>query len=74
MRIEVQKGALVIPIASTIPGHGLEVTVAGKTVTGVALPQYQRTIDYVARRLQFVQHAGTATVNAARQKARAIPA
>ena len=64
--------ALVIPITSAVRGHGLEVPVTGKAVTGVALVQQQRTIDYVARRVQFVERAGMATVNEALQKARAI--
>jgi len=64
--------ALVAPITSTVRGHGFEVPVTGRKVKGVALLQQQRTIDYRARRIQFVERAGESTLKLALGKARAI--
>lgn len=64
--------ALVVPVTSTVRGHPFEVAVSGRKVSGMALIQQQRTIDYQARRVVFVERASSAVVSEALLKARAI--
>lgn len=64
--------ALVVPVTSTVRGHPFEVTVSGRKVSGMALIQQQRTIDYQARSVVFVERASSAVVSEALLKARAI--
>jgi mRNA interferase MazF len=64
--------ALVVPITSTVRGHGLEVEISGRKVQGVALIQQQRTIDYRAGRVKFVERAGADVIKGALLRARAI--
>src|SRR5690606_41062008 len=42
--------ALVVPVTSTVRGHPFEVAVSGHKVSGMALIQQQRTIDYQDRK------------------------
>jgi len=49
--------ALVAPITSRVRGHGFEVAVNGKKTTGVILCQQIKTIDFVARGVQFIEKA-----------------
>ena len=64
--------ALVVPITSTVRGHAFEVAVSGRKVNGVALVQQQRTINFLARKVKFVERASAETVAQALLKARAI--
>lgn len=64
--------ALVVPVTSTVRGHPFEVAVSGRKVSGMALIQQQRTIDYQASRVVFVERASSAVVSEALLKARAI--
>jgi mRNA interferase MazF len=64
--------ALVVPVTSTVRGHSFEVAVSGRKVSGMALIQQQRTIDYQARSVAFVERASPAVVSEALSKARAI--
>ena len=64
--------ALVVPVTSTVRGHPFEVAVSGRKVSGMALIQQQRTIDYQACRVVFVERASSAVVSEALLKARAI--
>lgn len=64
--------ALVVPVTSAVRGHPFEVAVSGRKVSGMALIQQQRTIDYQARSVVFVERASPAVVSEALSKARAI--
>ena len=64
--------ALVVPVTSTVRGHPFEVAVSGRKVSGMALIQKQRTIDYQARSVVFVERASPAVVSEVLSKARAI--
>lgn len=56
------KLALVAPITSTIRGHGFEVVLKGKNVSGVVLCQQIRVIDFRERMARFVEKAAKSTV------------
>lgn len=64
--------AMVAPITSRVRGHGFEVPLAGKKVSGVALCQQVKMIDYTARGVQFAEKAPEAVVSDALAKVRAI--
>ena len=66
--------ALVVPITSTVRGHGFEVEITGRKIRGVALIQQQRTIDYRARQVKFVERASADSVRDALLRVRAIVA
>ena len=55
--------ALVAPITSTVRGHGFEVKLSGKNVSGVILCQQVRTIDYRARKIKLIEKAHRQTVD-----------
>ncbi len=61
--------AVLAPITNTIRGHGLEVEIAGRDTTGVALIHQIRSIDFEARRATFREQATQAVVAEACQKA-----
>ncbi len=44
--------ALVVPVTSTVRGHGFEVLISGKKVSGVVLCQQIRTINYRVRMIK----------------------
>jgi len=47
--------ALVAPITSRVRGHGFEVMVNGKKMTGVVLCQQIKMIDYQARGVRLIE-------------------
>lgn len=49
--------ALVAPITSRVRGHGFEVAVAGKKITGVILCQQIKMLDFNARGAKFIERA-----------------
>jgi len=49
--------ALVAPITSRVRGHGFEVAVAGKKITGVILCQQIKMLDFNARGASFIEKA-----------------
>lgn len=63
---------LIWPATVAVRGHPFEVSVSGRKVSGMALIQQQRTIDYQARSVVFVERASSAVVSEALLKARAI--
>jgi mRNA interferase MazF len=64
--------AMVAPITSRVRGHGFEVPLAGKKVTGVVLCQQVKMIDFTARGIQFAEKAPDEVVRVALAKVRAI--
>ena len=64
--------ALVAPITSRVRGHGFEVPLAGIKVTGVALCQQVKMIDFTARGVRFAEKAPDQVVSEALAKVRAI--
>lgn len=64
--------ALVAPITSRIRGHGFEVALTGKKISGVILCHQVKTIDFVERGLKFAEKAPTSIVRKALAKVRAI--
>jgi mRNA interferase MazF len=66
------KLAMVAPITSRVRGHGFEVALRGRKVTGVVLCQQVKMIDFSARGIQFAEKASEATIVDALAKVRAI--
>ena len=64
--------AMVVPITSRVRGHGFEVTLTGKKISGVVLCHQAKTIDFVERGLKFVEKAPAPVVSEALAKVRAI--
>lgn len=64
--------ALVAPITSRVRGHGFEVPLAGTKVTGVALCQQVKMIDFTARGVRFAEKAPDHVVSEALAKVQAI--
>ena len=64
--------AMVAPITSRVRGHGFEVPLSGKKVSGVVLCQQVKMIDYTARGIQFAEKALKPVVSDALAKVRAI--
>jgi mRNA interferase MazF len=64
--------AMVAPITSRVRGHGFEVPLAGKNVTGVILCQQVKMIDYTTRGIRFAEKAPDEVVSEALAKVRAI--
>ena len=56
------KLALVAPITSTVRGHGFEVVLKGKNVSGVVLCQQIRVIDFRERMARFVEKVAKSKV------------
>jgi len=66
------KLALVAPITSTIRGHGFEVVLNGKNVSGAVLCQQIRVIDFRERMARFVEKAPKNTVTDVLKKVQVI--
>ena len=64
--------AMVAPITSRVRGHGFEVPLAGKKVTGVVLCQQVKMIDFTARGIRFAEKAPDEVISEALAKVRAI--
>jgi len=64
--------ALVAPITSRVRGHGFEVTLSGKNISGVVLCQQVKTMDYDERRLSYIEKAPLNVINEVLKKVRAI--
>ena len=64
--------ALVAPVISRVRGHGFEVAVNGKKISGVALCHQIKMIDFLERGLQFVERAPKSSVSEALAKVKAI--
>jgi len=64
--------AMVAPITSRVRGHGFEVPLDGKKVTGVVLCQQVKMIDFSARGIRFAEKARASVTSDALAKVRAI--
>jgi mRNA interferase MazF len=64
--------AMVAPITSRVRGHGFEVPLTGKKVTGVVLCQQVKMIDFTARGIRFAEKAADEVTSEALAKVRAI--
>ena len=64
--------ALSAPITSRVRGHGFEVPLVGKKVSGVILCQQIKMLDFKERGIQFVEEAPEEVVTQALAKVRAI--
>lgn len=64
--------AMVAPITSRVRGHGFEVPLNGKKVSGAVLCQQVKMIDFTARGIQFAEKAPEEVVSHALAKVRAI--
>lgn len=66
------KLALVAPITSRVRGHGFEVAINGKKISGVVLCQQVTVMDYVKRGVQFAEKAPASVISDVLAKVRAI--
>jgi mRNA interferase MazF len=64
--------AMAAPITSRVRGHGFEVPIDVKRITGVVLCQQVKMIDFNERGLQFIEKAPEAVTNEALARVRAI--
>jgi mRNA interferase MazF len=64
--------ALVAPVTSRVRGHGFEVVVTGKKISGAVLCQQTRTLDYAARKFKLIEALPAAVIEDALAKVRAI--
>ena len=64
--------ALVAPITSRVRGHAFEVPLQGQKVSGVALCQQVKTIDFVERGVSFAERASDDVLSDVLAKFRAI--
>ena len=64
--------AMVAPITSRVRGHGFEVPLTGKKVSGVVLCQQVKMIDFTTRGVRFAEKATGKGVSEALAKVRAI--
>ncbi len=64
--------ALVAPVTSRVRGHGFEVALTGKKISGVVLCHQVKTIDFVERGLKFAEKAPASAVSESLAKVRAI--
>jgi mRNA interferase MazF len=64
--------AMAAPITSRVRGHGFEVPIDVKGITGVVLCQQVKMIDFNERGLQFIEKAPEAVTNEALARVRAI--
>jgi len=55
--------ALVAPITSRVRGHGFEVALKGKKISGIVLCHQVKTIDFIERGLQFAEKAPASVVS-----------
>jgi mRNA interferase MazF len=63
---------LVAPVTSRVRGHGFEVSLTGKKISGVILCHQVKTIDFVEIGLKFAEKAPTSVVSETLAKIRAI--
>ncbi len=63
---------LVAPISSRVRGHGFEVPLKGKKISGVVLCHQIKMIDFVARGLQFAEKADDTVTSESLAKIKAI--
>jgi mRNA interferase MazF len=64
--------ALVAPITSTVRGHGFEVMLNSKKISGVVLCQQIKMIDYNARGVRFIEKASAGVLAEALAKIRVL--
>ncbi len=64
--------AMVAPITSRVRGHGFEVPVDGKKISGVVLCQQVKMIDFTERGIEFVEKVSESLTNDVLAKVRAI--
>jgi mRNA interferase MazF len=64
--------AMVAPITGKVRGHGFEVPLNGKKISGVVLCQQVKMIDFTARDIQYAEKAPEDVVSYALAKVRAI--
>lgn len=64
--------ALVAPITGRVRGHGFEVSIHGKKISGVVLCHQVKTIDFVERGLQFAEKAPAAVTSEVLTKVMAV--
>ena len=64
--------AMVAPITSRVRGHGFEVVLNGRRVSGAVLCQQVKMIDFTARGITFAEKAPDEVVTHALAKVRAI--
>ncbi len=64
--------AMVVPVTSRVRGHGFEVSLEGKKISGVALCHQVKMIDFISRGVRFAEKAPEAYVIKALAKVRAI--
>ena len=64
--------AMVAPITSRLRGHGFEVPITGKRVSGVILCQQVKMIDFTSRGVQFAEKAPHDVASDVLAKVRAI--
>lgn len=64
--------AMVAPITSRVRGHGFEVVLSGKEVSGVVLCQQVKMIDFAARGISFAERAPEEVIRSVLAKVRAI--
>lgn len=64
--------ALVAPITSRVRGHGFEVSLKGKKISGVVLCHQVKTIDFIERGVRFAEKAPTNVINDVLAKVKVI--
>jgi mRNA interferase MazF len=64
--------AMAAPITSRVRGHGFAVPIHVKIITGVALCQQVKMIDFNEKGLQFIESAPVAVTNEVLARVRAI--
>ncbi len=64
--------AMVAPITSRVRGHGFEVILNGRMVSGAILCQQVKMIDFTVRGITFAEKAPDEVINTALAKVRAI--
>lgn len=64
--------ALVAPVTSRVRGHGFEVPLNGKKISGVVLCHQVKTIDFVERGLRFAEKAPASVISEVLAKVKTI--
>ena len=64
--------ALVAPVTSPVRGHGFEVPLEGKKISGVVLCHQVKTNDFVERGLQFAEKVPANVISEVLAKVKAI--
>jgi len=64
--------ALVAPITSRVRGHGFEVALKGKKISGVVLCHQVKTINFIERGLKLAEKAPASVVSEVLSKVKAI--